>query len=169
MISEEMTDILERVYFKVLNLLAGSSRSQKEIKTKLDKYLFKEKISSIDKNSIKKVIIERLRDHGYYDDKKFTIDFIDNMLLSSKPRSKKQIKNKLYSKGVDPEIIEKYISKFDDSRETESAKTYLRKISKRYTFPLSFKDKNKLIKQLLSRGFDYQIAKTLVDSIDSVK
>jgi regulatory protein len=168
-ISDEVKESLERVYLKVINLLSGASKSQKEIERKLTQYLYKEKLESKEKEDIKESIITRLKELKHYDDKKFTKEFVENLMLSSKPRSKKEISRKLFSKGVDIKIIESVLLGIGSSQEKKAATRYFEKAIKKYKTPLSFKDKNKLIKQILSKGYDFQIAKSLVDSIDSVK
>jgi SOS response regulatory protein OraA/RecX len=166
---DKIDDVFDRIYTKVLNLLSGAIKSQSEIDTKLDKYLNKEKISSKSKKHLKDIVLERLRSLGHYDDEMFTKQFLENMSFSSKPRSKREIKNKLYSKGVDIKIIEKYLSGVDPKKETFAAKKYLDKTIKKFKTPLSFQDKNKIINRMLSKGYDFQIIKPLVDSFDSVK
>jgi SOS response regulatory protein OraA/RecX len=87
-ITEELKESLERVYFKVLNLLAGSIKSEREIERKIEQYLKKEKLETEDHWDVKYAVIKRLKELGHYDDNKFTKEFLDNILLSSRPRSR---------------------------------------------------------------------------------
>jgi regulatory protein len=159
----------ERVYAKTLNLLSGYAKSQNEIDTKLDLYLSKESLTKEQTDLIKTKIIELLVEQGLYDDNKFVKSFIDSMILSSKPRSKKNIANKLYSKGVDKNIIDHYLSAISGDDETQAIEKIIEKRLRKYHLPLSYKDKMDLIKYLLSKGYDYELSKSTVDSLNGVK
>lgn len=167
---ESSTDYsFKKVYSKILNLLGKSAISEYTAQTKLDYYLSKEDIEAGEREKIKKDLMRLLKEQKLVDDDKYTRDFIDSLLNSSKPRSRNQILKMLYSKKVPPSIIKQYTGKISTKNQTEAVRKILEKKLKNIKKPLSYKEKAKLIGYLKNKGFDFEVIKDVVDTTDGVK
>lgn len=97
------------------------------------------------------MILERIVERGYVDDKKFAEWYVENRFVK-KGVSKKRLKMELVEKGVSREIIDEVVDIRDD--EEEIKKIILKKRSKY--------DDEKLIGYLCRQGFSYDLAKEMV-------
>ena len=98
------------------------------------------------------VIIERLIDKGYVDDRKFAEYYVGNRFVK-KGISQKRLKIELMRKGVTKEIIDEVLSGRDDE---EEARKIIAKKRGKY-------DDEKLVAYLCRQGFTYDLAKRLVE------
>lgn len=87
---------------KVLKYIVYKKRTEKEVRQKFSS-------SSIDQNLLDDVI-ENLKENGYIDDEGY-IQRAMNEFLAINTLSLKEIRNKLYAKGLDNDIIDTYFSK----------------------------------------------------------
>ena len=95
---------------KILKYIIYKKRTEQEIRTK-----FK---STVDENMIED-IIEYFKEAGYINDYEF-IEKQVNEYMALKTMSIKEIKYKLYSKGLDKRLVEKYIDEnYDKLKEYE--------------------------------------------------
>lgn len=87
---------------KVLKYIVYKKRTEKEVRQKFSS-------SSVDQNLLDDVI-ENLKENGYIDDEGY-IQRAMNEFLAINTLSLKEIRNKLYAKGLDNDIIDTYFSK----------------------------------------------------------
>lgn len=93
---------------KVLKYIVYKKRTEKEVRQKFSS-------SSIDKNLLEDVI-ENLKENGYIDDDNY-IQRAMNEFLAINTLSLKEIRNKLYAKGLESDIIDAYFSKNEEQLE----------------------------------------------------
>ena len=177
-----------KLYQKVLRFLVIRPRSEKEVKDYLWRKINRAKPprfrSGASEGNIGEAdssggtagvagktgeIIERLKRENYLNDLEFAGWWLEQRQLSSKPRGDRLIRLELRQKGIDEEIIKEAL----DAAKTESAnqggevETPLQKLIKKqwpkYRLSPRHEAKNKLIRYLLGRGFDYSQIKTEVD------
>ena len=98
------------------------------------------------------VIIERLINKGYVDDRKFAEYYVENRFVK-KGISQKRLRIELMRKGVTKEIIDEVLSGRDDE---EEARKIIAKKRGKY-------DDEKLVAYLCRQGFNYDLAKRLVE------
>lgn len=104
---------------KVLKYIVYKKRTEKEVRQKFSS-------SSVDQNLLDDVI-ENLKENGYIDDEGY-IQRAMNEFLAINTLSLKEIRNKLYAKGLDHDIIDTYFSK-NTERLEEYEKSCAKKIA----------------------------------------
>ena len=104
---------------KVLKYIVYKKRTEKEVRQKFSS-------SSIDANLLEDVI-ENLKENGYINDEGY-IQRAVNEFLAINTLSLKEIRNKLYAKGLDCDIIDTYFSKHIEQLE-EYERTCAKKIA----------------------------------------
>lgn len=139
-----------------LRTVERSYKTEKEIK---DKLLLKE----FDEDTVEETL-EFLREYGFIDDSKFVKMFVKDHIRN---QGRNKIKYLLSQKGIDKCLIEEAFLDLEKEDEVERAfilgeKKYL-SISKREDD--DFKIKNKITRYLLGRGYDYSIAKEVINRI----
>jgi regulatory protein len=97
------------------------------------------------------LIVERLCERGYVDDRKFAAWYVENRFVK-KGVSRKRLKMELVKKGVGQDVIEEVLGGRDD--EEEIRKMVVRKRTK-YT-------QEKLIAYLCRQGFSYDLVRQVV-------
>lgn len=110
------------------HFLSFRSRSEKEMRD----YLARKEILEIDET------INKLKDLGFIDDKKFVSEFVDSR-SKNKPKGKKALKIELARKGIKVDDL--------DINEDELAKEALNR--------KNFRDKERAQRFLYSRGFSW--------------
>lgn len=95
--------------------------------------------------------IKKLKEYGYLNDEYYAKTFAE---IAGKNKGKKYIKQQLYIKGVKSEVVDNL--ELDDD---ESCKQVCQKWLKGKTLPLEQKNKEKLYRFLLSRGFEFETIK----------
>lgn len=130
-----------KVYTRTLNYIAIRLRSEKEIR---DYLRCRRKKDDFD---FSKLVIKRLKFRGYIDDKKFAEFWIANR-HQTKGSSMKKLRQELYSKGIDRELVDAVIDESDRNDESELKKVLCKKAKK-------YKDQRKLIGYLMRCGFKY--------------
>ncbi len=152
-VSEEQLVELKRasefgkLYQRTLEWALMRPRSEKEFYDYLYKKVYEKKL---DKNYIS-LIIERLREKKYVDDRKFAEYYVENRFVK-KGISRKRLKMELMKKGVAKEIVDEVISSRDDEEEIDKI---IAKKRDKY-------DDEKLISYLCRQGFSYQLAQSRV-------
>lgn len=89
---------------KVLKFIMFKKRTEREIYQKFS--------SSVDQNLLEDVI-EHLKEIGYIDDNNY-IQRAVNEFMAINTLSMREIKNKLYTKGISSDIIDTYFAKNED-------------------------------------------------------
>jgi regulatory protein len=135
-------------------------RTEKEIRKKLRE----KKIS--EKNSDR--IIKVLKDLKYLDDNQYAKLYLEEK-LSNNPAGKRLISMKLSGKGISKEVISDVIdSQYSEEKETKKAKELLSKYLKKVRAKSEMDKRQKCYRYLLSKGFDYEIVKSVckIESTD---
>lgn len=131
--------------------LSYRQRSEKEIRTKL-----KEK--KIQTGTIEKVI-EYFKELKYLNDEIFSKTYLQNQLIN-KPAGKRLLKMKMLEKGISKETADKVLKEnYTEEEELSSAKLLLTKYKKRIKQKDEREIKRRCFQYLISRGFDFDIAK----------
>ena len=136
-----------KLYQRALEWALMRPRSEREIYDYLYKKVYEKKL---DKNYIN-LIIERLKEKKYVDDRIFVKYYVENRLVK-KGISRKRLEMELAKKGVAREIIDEMINGRNDEEEID--KLIARKRDKY--------DDDKLISYLRRQGFSYQLAQSRV-------
>lgn len=106
-----------------------------------------------------KYAVKYLKEYDLIDDKRFAKIAVNSLKLKGK--SKKAIINYLKKCGIKNKIIEKSILKVSLKDEINMLKDAIRKCYKLYEGKYDIK--NKLIKSLISKGFDYANSQRLIE------
>ena len=136
-----------KLYQRALEWALMRPRSEREIYDYLYKKVYEKKL---DKNYIN-LIIERLKEKKYVDDRIFVKYYVENRFVK-KGISRKRLEMELAKKGVAREIIDEMINGRNDEEEID--KLIARKRDKY--------DDDKLISYLRRQGFSYQLAQSRV-------
>ncbi|KKS30900.1 hypothetical protein A2380_03140 [candidate division WWE3 bacterium RIFOXYB1_FULL_43_24] len=168
-----MSDIRESVdklYSKILDFVSYTFRTEKEVRGKASFYL--RKISfppDIDPVKVVDEIISKLKASGDIDDDNYARRYIEGLLLSSKSKSPREASVFLYKKGISEDIAGKYLDLLGGELEAKSLSSLVEKKARSIK---NLKDpvaRNKLIRYLISKGFDPGRARAEVDKIASLK
>ena len=152
-------------YKKALNFLSFRPRSEKEIRDYLSGKLRPRSIRKIipSEETIEK-IISKLKDYKFINDEEFAKWWIEQRTLI-KPKAGRIIKMELKQKGIDKELIDELLKNEKES-DFEKAKKLAEKRIPRYS---KIKEKRKIFEKLgrflVSKGFDYDIIKKVVDQV----
>ena len=101
------------------------------------------------------VIIQRLTEKGYLDDRRFEEWYVENRFVK-KGISQRRLKMELMKKGIARDIIDKVIGGRDDE---EELRKMIDKKRTKYT-------EEKLIAYLVRQGFSYDLVRKLVNEIE---
>lgn len=140
-----------KLYQRALEWVLMRPRSIKEMRDYLKKKIFEKKL---DKKYID-LIVERLVNKSYLDDRKFAEFYVENRFVK-KGVSRKRLRMELMKKGIDKQIIDEVLDGRDD--EEEIRKMVARKRAKC--------DDEKLIAYLCRQGFSYDLVKKIVNGQD---
>lgn len=162
-----MTEEAERAYRKALFILERRDHTQAELQKKLhDKEFSKESIA---------VAIERLKEYGFINDRRFTEQYLRYHYLG---KSKRVLSMKLLQKGIRTELFESVYeelkAELEDEPEQEAlrqaVKAALRKAERKgYSVESLPKDeKNRMISALYRKGFSVtQVQMELNKAVES--
>lgn len=155
---------LNKVKEKVINLISIRPRSKYE----LEQYLIN-KIKAEKEEAIS--IIEQLIVDKYQSDEEFADWYVRNR-VSFGYHGVNKIRAELLKKRIDKAIIKQVINKYfkDDEENTtgqiNKLKEYIKKIEKQIRYKDEYDKRNKIIRRLLSRGYDFEtIKKALRDKV----
>lgn len=157
-------EVFEYFYQQAIRFLSYRARSEKEIFNFLYKKS-KNKTLQLTKLSSRKYIeniIQQLKKENLVNDNEFADWWIEQR-LSFNPKGKEVLRLELLQKGIDRQLIEDKINTVNPEHFKKAAKEILCGKIKLYSHLKGRELKNKLIKHLLRRGFDYQSIKVLVD------
>jgi len=188
--SIEVQDLLllswqEELYNQTLTYLSSRPHSQREVNDYLKRRIFSLKrkqlasalAETIDWGKIVPTLInksmDRLKKNKFVDDREFVLWWIKQR-LAFRPRGKMALRLELRQKGVASEIIDELLAKEDlisTSIEEEAARRLAQKIWQRFKPHQEvdrqelFDRKKRLWQRLVSRGFSYEVVKTIVDDL----
>lgn len=129
---------------RAIKYIMYKMRTGKEVYDKLLELEFNEDV-------INQVIFD-LEQLEYINDDEYTKKFIESN-KKSKKISKSMIKLKLKNKGIDNEIVEKYLEEMDFN-DFEAIEKLL--VKKKFNNDLPFEEKNKIIAYCVRKGFSLE-------------
>lgn len=137
-----------------LKIIERGMKSKKELQDKL-------KLKEYSEGDIDR-IISFLSEYGYVNDDQYAKYYIESY---KNTKSRLLIKHALILKGIDKDIIEKYLLFIEDDAERNKAKALA---FKKYNL-LKGKDKNCMRKKigdmLIRRGYEYHLIKSVINEI----
>ena len=137
--SLEEFEKFDKMKSKVLKYVLYKKRTEQEVRQKFSKEL---------EENILNDIIEELKENSYIDDYNY-IERAINEFTNLKSLSIKEIKYKLYSKGIKSSLIDEYISKnIDELQEYEEKSAY-----KLITKKLNSMEEEEIRLYLLKKGY----------------
>ncbi|MBI3485786.1 RecX family transcriptional regulator [Candidatus Daviesbacteria bacterium] len=163
----EAGKLIDRVY----SLLGVRQRSEKEIRDYLKTLSFKRKVKGNEEISelVVENLIEKLKSKDLINDQNFAKAWVDAR-RRSKSKGKIALKQELFQKGIDREIIEEVLS--DEFRvhsselsEEQLAKQALEKKLKSFSNLPYLEAKKKAFGFLVRRGFEYSVIKEVVEKL----
>jgi regulatory protein len=137
----------DKVYGLALRYVMIRQRSEWEIRS----YLERKKVSP----ALVDIILNRLSNYGYVDDKKFAEAWVNNRRLL-RPTSLRKLQQELRAKRVSDEVIEQVLAE-DETDELDALRELV--VKKRGRYP----DNLKLMQYLARQGFGYSDIKTILD------
>lgn len=137
--SLEEFEKFDKVRSKVLKYVLYKKRTEQEVRQKFSKEI---------EENILEDIIENLKENSYIDDYNY-IERAINEYINLKSLSIKEIKYKLYSKGIENSLIEQYISNNKDALEEYEKRSAYRIINKKRNVA----DENEIREYLLKKGY----------------
>src|SRR5581483_7881827 len=148
----------DRLYEKALKFLSFRPRSEKEIRDNLKKK--KAPDSTVD------LIIKKLRDQKFLNDKEFTKWWIEQRTIV-KPTRVRIIRIELQRKGIDKEMMQEVLEDSSDivHNELDMARNLVARKFKKYKGMERQEVYRKLGGFLSRRGFDYDTIKKAIDEI----
>lgn len=135
-------------------LLSSRERTQSEIRKKLKEKNYPE----IEINQV----VSWLKEKKFLDDKRFVEIYVRHK-ISLGSTGKYKIKQKLILSGVDPEIIEEELLKYSSETDKNNATVLAEKWIKKNKETDSQKRYEKLGRHLVSKGFDYETVKGVLN------
>jgi regulatory protein len=146
-------ELLEKLINHALKLLSRRQQSEKELRDKLTRYLYKKKVDNA--NLYVDEVISFLNRKKLLNDTLYAEAFVRDRLLL-KPRSSKMLRLELGQKGISNEEIEKILEDYD---EEEALK---RVAEKKRGYP-----PEKLKNYLLQQGFPYELIRATMHELKS--
>jgi len=166
---EQKYDTYQKIFFKILNFLSYKPRTQKELETKLELYLSKEKKSQEEKDLLFKKALLQLEQDGYLNDKKTAQLYVDSFINSPKAKSINSLKIAMRRKGFTSQEIEDSTSSLSDDLEVTGAL----KVGKKKLLALKgsqgYIKKAKLNNFLYLKGYSTRTIKAVVDTLLSLQ
>ena len=152
-------NILYHIKQRALSFLSRRSHSAKELFLKL-------KAKSYDERMIK-IILNDLKSKSFIDDKYFAKLFIEEKLLGKKWGMNK-IRAALFSKGISSAIVDELSREFNNTINSyelanQLAERKIIQLRKRVSDESQLHQK--IVSFLISRGFDYEIAKEVCNKL----
>ena len=126
-----------------LSYLTARARTEGE----MELYLSKQQFGEVEVYDC----IERLKELGYLNDRQFAADFIATR-LSTKPVSRRKLREQLYSHKLEAEVIQEALEAVTDAVEEENAAQVAAKFWRQFEGLEEYERKARVIRRLLGRG-----------------
>lgn len=152
----EKTNDVKLAMNRAVYYLSLQDRSTAQIKAYLEK-------KGHDKNIINQVI-EILQSYGYLDDQKFLEEMLE-VELKLRGMGYYSVRKKLLKSGINPDAIEEALNTIDESSQYENAVAWANILFPRLTDSPK-KNRDKLYRQLISKGFSHSITGQVISEID---
>jgi regulatory protein len=159
--------LAEKLLEKVLNFLAYSQRSRREVLDRIDKFFLKKELNEEEKEELRSSIMDTVEKMGMIDDEAYASNYVEGQIRSGKKVSRKKILSFLYKKGIPKETIEEALTKYSAGHESEIVKELAEKKLKNLVLRENDKRKvkQKLLTYLLGKGFSYETVFNTVEKI----
>ena len=145
-----------KLYQRMLEWTLSRPRSVREAKDHLKIITARSKSEYIKTDEeLKTAILKKLMSRGYLDDAKFAAYYVENR-FTKKGISKRRLTQELFKKGIDESIVDEVLNQNLRNDEEEIQKIIMKKRA-RY-------DDEKLINYLVRQGFDFELARNLVQA-----
>lgn len=157
----EVGKLMERMY----GLWNARQRSEKEVRDYLRNLSFKRKIKDQDviPQAAIELLINKLKQKSLLSDENFARAWVESR-RKSKKKGKIALKQELFQKGIDKEIIDQIINEESGSlSEVQLAQQSLDKKWKIWQSLPDLEKKKKAYEFLTRRGFEYEIVKETVE------
>ena len=156
----EIGKLMERMYV----LFSRRQRSEKEVRGYLRNLSFKRKIKAQEELSelVIESLIQRLKQKGILNDEQFAKSWVEARRRSKKT-GKIALKFELYQKGFNKDLIEGSLEDISEESEEKLATQALDKKLKVWQNLPYLERKKKALEFLVRRGFDYSLAKDVVE------
>lgn len=141
------------VYNYALSVLSRNAKSEKQLRDKMQE-------KGYDRQFIDSAII-RLKQQKYLDDERYSEMLISSKISISK-YGKRKIKETLYERGINREIIDEKLSQISDEDELERACNLGAKKIRTLKEEDTLKKSIKLSNYLINKGFEFSIVKKAV-------
>jgi len=108
-----------------------------------------------------------LRENKFLDDERYARNFVRNQLFI-RPTGRYLLKEKLKQKKIDHELIDQVLLEYKESEEISLLKLTAERWLKKKADSVcgdSYKIKEKLIRHLISKGFNYELIKSSLDTL----
>lgn len=161
-----------RVYFKVLNFLSFSNRSESEILGKIQTYISKTHLTSKEKEILKDRVITNLKSDGYLtesNDEDYASSYIQGLKNSGKSFNKIRVLKFLLKKGISKDITDESLSEIEDEDIYESVLKEAEKKIKYIKGENNFQKKQKLTTFLLRKGYPYETVSSVIDTLTDLQ
>ncbi len=167
----EVGKLMERMY-RLFNL---RQRSEQEVRRYLKNLSFKRKIIDQEEISMSAVelLINKLKQKGLLNDEQFALAWVESR---RKKKGLRVLKQELFQKGIDREIIEEVISEQrahaesgEGYSEEQVAEQLLERKMRVWKNLSKLEFRKKAYEFLLRRGFEYEIVKSVVEKISKLQ
>lgn len=145
-----------KAYNYAISVLSRRANSERELRIKMSGKGYESELINR--------TIEKLKIKKYIDDEDYSDRFIHDKITFSK-YGKRRIKEALYNKGIDKQIIEEKIGLINSDDEINRAYALGQKKLNTLTKEDNFKKYRKLSTFLIGKGFEYDVVKKVVSKL----
>lgn len=163
LLETEIGKLMTRMYL----LLNVRARSEKEIRDYLRNLNFKRKVKEQEEISevVTEGLVQNLKNKGLLNDEEFARSWVESR-RRSKQKGKNILKAELFQKGISREIIDEVLGEETEGEKSEEglATQALEKKARVWKNLPEMEFKKKATEFLVRRGFDYSVAKDVIDN-----
>lgn len=160
------------LYKKSLRFLGLRLRSIKEMRQKIQEWLYKDEMLLERKILVEEQVIEQLVEDRFLDDQRFAEEWVLSRMRSN-PRGEIVLRMELAQKGIDRNLIDDVMQKIKDDSELDPEIDQMRigalKLGEKYAKRLSQEEDRmfvlKLSQSLSRKGFSGSLVKNIVDEL----
>ena len=148
MLSEKKSFTFDEIKQKIVNYCVYQDRCHAEVEQKMKEFLLIPEA--------KEEILLYLIKENYLNEERFTRSYVRGKFYLKK-WGKNKIKVNLLQKGISEKLIVKAYGEIDDNEYLAAIKTILEKIIPTFKGLKEYQKKQKAIKYLLSKGYEYDL------------
>ena len=157
MLPEKKSFTFEEIKQKIVNYCVYQDRCHAEVEQKMKEFLLIPEA--------KEEILLYLIKENYLNEERFTRSYVRGKFYIKK-WGRNKIKVNLLQKGISEKLIIKAYDEIDDNEYLAAIKTILEKITPTLKGLKEYQKKQKIIKYLLSKGYEYEL---ILDSLEAKK